>query len=438
MTAADKPTLFFIPFPVFSHFVAAVKTAELLLERDNRLQINVLVLKFVVKNEIADFIKKKSTNQKPAVRDAVAGALNGRESNIPAGIVVDMFCTTMADVAEEFGIPSYVYFTCGAANLGMMFHAQSLVDDLGGDLSEFEDPGRFVAVPGYKNPFPTSVTPALILDKERRDYFLEMMRRFRRAKGILVNSFLELEDYAIKTLSEDTKLPPVYPVGPVLQDSGEEIRLDFKELMDWLDGQPDSSVVFLCFGTRGGGAFDDAQVKEIAAGIERSGRRFIWSLRKQSPHGPNFFPSDYETFDEILPAGFPNGSGKVIGWAPQAAVLAHRAVGGFVSHCGWNSILESVWFGVPVAVWPLSAEQQANAFQLVREFETAVEIKMDYRAGGGEKVPAEKIEGAIRELMDLNNPIRLNAKELKEKSRTTLLPNQSSSNFLAKFARDFI
>ncbi|EPS74612.1 lignan glucosyltransferase, partial [Genlisea aurea] len=365
--------------------------------------------------------------QKSAVRDAVVGAFHGRESNIPAGFVVDMFCTAMVDVADELGIPSYVFFTCGAATLGLCFHVQGLKDYLNEDISKFDVPGEFFAVPGYRNPFPTNVMPGMLYDKERREDFVESVRIFRRLKGILVNSFLELEEDAIKFMSEDTRTPPIYAVGPVLQDSGDETRQGFREIMDWLDEQPDSSVVFLCFGTRG--AFDEDQVKEIAAGIQRSGHRFLWSLRKPPPNGHRGFPSEYENFEEILPAEFLNGNGKVIGWAPQAAVLAHRAVGGFVSHCGWNSTLESVWFGVPVAVWPLGAEQQANAFQLVKEFETAVEIKMDYRVGSGEKIPAEKIEAAIRELMDLNNPIRLKAKELKEKSRTTLLPNQSSSNF---------
>ena len=75
------------------------------------------------------------------------------------------------------------------------------------------------------------------------------------------------------------------------------------------------------------------------------------------------YSTDYANLEEVLPEGFLDRTmsiGKVIGWAQQVAVLTHSAIGGFVSHCGWNSILESIWYGVPVATWPLYAEQQLN------------------------------------------------------------------------------
>lgn len=122
--------------------------------------------------------------------------------------------------------------------------------------------------------------------------------------------------------------------------------------------------------------------------------------------------------------------GKVIGWAPQMAVLSHPAVGGFVSHCGWNSILESVWCGVPIAAWPMYAEQQTNAFQVVKEMEIAVEIKMDYRKDAPVIVGADKIEKGITQLMDSKNKIRGNVKELKEKSRIALVEGGSSRHIV--------
>lgn len=86
-------------------------------------------------------------------------------------------------------------------------------------------------------------------------------------------------------------------------------------------------------------------------------------------------------YNQVLPDGFLDrtaGKGKVVGWLPQAAVLGHVAVGGFVSHCGWNSILEGIWHGVPIATWPLYAEQQLDAYQLVKELGLGVEISLDY------------------------------------------------------------
>ncbi|KAF5816567.1 putative anthocyanidin 3-O-glucosyltransferase [Helianthus annuus] len=98
----------------------------------------------------------------------------------------------------------------------------------------------------------------------------------------------------------------------------------------------------------------------------------MWLLRRPPPleQSSERFPDDYDDPRAVLPDGFPertSGIGKVIGWGPQVALLAHEAVGGFVSHCGWNSILESLWFGVPTAAWPMYSEQPLNAFEMVVE-----------------------------------------------------------------------
>jgi hypothetical protein len=220
--------------------------------------------------------------------------------------------------------------------------------------------------------------------------FFNLARQFKETKGIIINTFIELEPYAINSFS-NAKIPTVYPVGPIMNLKG-ETHMGSEEIMKWLDDQPQSSVVFLCFGSMG--SFDNNKVKEIAYALENSGHRFLWSIRKPPTSGVIALPSDYTNVEEILPEGFINrtqGIGKVIGWAPQVAILAHQAIGGFVSHCGWNSILESLWFGVPISAWPLYAEQQINAFEIVKELELAAEIKMDYRINNQIFLTAEEI-----------------------------------------------
>ncbi|CDP09584.1 unnamed protein product [Coffea canephora] len=177
--------------------------------------------------------------------------------------------------------------------------------------------------------------------------------------------------------------------------------------MKWLDDQPPSSVVFLCFGSMG--SFEPDQLAEMALALEWSGYRVLWS---------------HSNISEMLPQGFlerVQNRGLVSSWAPQMEVLAHEAVGGFVSHCGWNSILESLWHGVPVATWPVYAEQQINAFELVRELELAMDLKMDCRMENAKNlVVAEEIEKAIRCLMDTENPTRKRVLEMKEISRKAI------------------
>ncbi|KAF5946045.1 hypothetical protein HYC85_016273 [Camellia sinensis] len=113
----------------------------------------------------------------------------------------------------------------------------------------------------------------------------------------------------------------------------------------------------------------------------------------------------------------------VCGWA---AVLGHAAVGGFVSHCGWNSILESLWFGVLIVTWPIYAEQQKNAFEMVVDLDLAVELRLDcrdecgsgsYGCGGADVVAAEEIQRAMRGVMDGGNLVRERVREMREEQR---------------------
>ncbi|PRQ52233.1 putative flavonol 3-O-glucosyltransferase [Rosa chinensis] len=155
-------------------------------------------------------------------------------------------------------------------------------------------------------------------------------------------------------------------VGPLLNLNSNESRWKQKyDTLKWLDDQPPLFVVFLCF--RSMGSFGEDQVKEIAHALEHAGHQFLLSLCQSSPTGRISSPSDYDDHTGVLPKGRTIGIGKVIGWAPQVAILAHPSVRGFVSHCGWNSTLESLWQGVPISTWPLYAKQLLNVFQLVKE-----------------------------------------------------------------------
>jgi hypothetical protein len=219
-----------------------------------------------------------------------------------------------------------------------------------------------------------------------------------------------------------------------------DIRKDIhRDIMQWLDHQPSSSVVYLCFGSMG--SFGVEQVKEIACGLEQSGHRFLWSLRQPPPNGKMEAPSDYVNSAEVLPEGFLDRTseiGKIIVLAPQVDILAHPSIGGFVSHCGWNSMLESIWFDVPIATWPLYAEQQFNAFLMIVEFGLAIEIQVNYRMDDCEIVRAEEIEKRIRGLMEFDIKKREKLKEISENSRKALMKDGSSYTWLGRLIQDMI
>ncbi|KAL5581594.1 hypothetical protein UlMin_014036 [Ulmus minor] len=481
----SKAELVFVPAMGMGHLVSMVEIAKLLVDRDDRLFITVLILNLPIETKVSGYIKSLEAsssiserirfvdlppvndthpdsnpivffvstfyeNQKPHVRDAVAKlaqSRSGPDSPRLAGFVLDVFCSTMVDVANEFGLPTYMYVTSGAGFLSLMSHLQSLADEQNFDPTEFKnDPQSEFIVPGFVNLVPTKVWPGVVLNKATAQIMVGHFRRTRQSKGILVNTFLELETHGINSFEE--KYPQLYPVGPILNlnNDDDHLGLGGADIIKWLDNQPPLSVVFLCFGSMG--SFNEDQVKETAIGLEQSGHRFLWSLRKPSPIGEFPAPTDYTDPSEVLPKGFLNRTaeiGKIIGWAPQVAILAHPAIGGFVSHCGWNSTLESIWFGVPIATWPLDAEQQLNAFWMVKELGLAIEIKLDYRkdynfanSGNCTNVTAQEIESGIKSVMEVNSETRKTVKQMSDKSRKALVDGGSSYATLGRFLNDVI
>ncbi|KAL3624650.1 hypothetical protein CASFOL_031318 [Castilleja foliolosa] len=371
------------------------------------------------------FIHNLVLSQKPNI----AGFLRSCGPSLTA-VVVDMLCTSMIDVAEECGTPAYVFFTSPASFLGAMLHCQTLQDEQNIDVPGLKNSDTDLEIPSFARPVPPNVMSLVLVDERQwLDRFLHYARDYRKAKGIIVNTCVELETHALTSFLQDPTIPPVYPVGPILN------RGPSSEVLGWLHDQPPCSVVFVCFGSQG--SLDEDQVRQLATGIERSGKRFLWALRRQAQSRVGF-PIDYTSYDDVLPEGFldrTSQTGRVVGWVSQLDALSHPAVGGFVSHCGWNSVLESVWCGVPIATWPLHAEQQMNAFQLVKELGLAVEITLSYceRSGDGEMVAAEVIERGIREVMESGSEVRERVREMREKSRASVREGGSSFASLNRF-----
>ncbi|KAK6142418.1 hypothetical protein DH2020_022766 [Rehmannia glutinosa] len=385
------------------------------------------------------FIHNLVLSQKSNISDF----LRSRRPNV-IGVVVDMLCTSMIHVAEDLEIPTCIFFTSPASFLGAMLHCQTLHDEQNQDVSELRNAETELLIPSFAKPVPPKVLSLVLVDKGQwLDRFLHYARDYRKAKGIVVNTFIDLEPHALGSFLGESAygvgpVPPVYPVGPILNHGPSHSQKGNRsEVLKWLDDQPSGSVVFVCFGSQG--SLCEDQVRELATGLEQSGHRFLWSLRRQSPNDKCAnFPTEYASYREILPEGFLNRTartGKVVGWVPQLDVLSQPAVGGFISHCGWNSVLESLSCGVPIATWPLHAEQQMNAFQLVRELGLAVEITLSYyeRSEDGAVVTAGEIERGIRELMESGSEVRKRVKEMKEKSRMSVEEGGSSYISLNRF-----
>uniref|UniRef100_A0ACD5VTJ9 Uncharacterized protein n=1 Tax=Avena sativa TaxID=4498 RepID=A0ACD5VTJ9_AVESA len=349
-------------------------------------------------------------------------------------LVVDMFCVDALDVAAELAIPAYFFFASAVGDLAIMLHLPYYYPTA---PSSFKDMGETVLnFPGVP-PIRALDMSTTMLDRES-DIAKERLRQYTRmpeARGFLTNSFDWLESRALDALrhglcTPGRSTPPVYCIGPlVLPGQTAGSAGGRHACLEWLDAQPERIVVFLCFGSLG--TFSAAQLGEVARGLQKSGHRFLWVVRNPPEQKD-------ESVEPALPEGFLEKTADrgfvVKNWAPQAEVLQHRAVGAFVTHCGWNSVLEGIVSGVPMICWPLYAEQRMNKVHVVEEMKVGVAVE-GYE---DEIVKAEEVEAKVRLVMgsEEGNKLRQRLPVAKKMAADALKEAGSSDVAFEEFLRD--
>lgn len=320
-----------------------------------------------------------------------------------SAFLTNFFGIDALDVAKELNVPTYIFFPSAASALSLVLHMPILDRTVSGEFRDLPEP---LKIPGTL-PIPPEDLPEPLQDRKAEMYrrFLCVGERVSKVEGILANSFPDLESRAFNALQNEAEVdvPPVYPIGPLTHagpssPSGDKNR---PECLRWLDDQPRGSVLYVSFGS--GGTLSGAQLGELAMGLEMSGQKFLWVVRRPNEELANAaYLSAQTQFDpsEALPNGFlerTKGQGLVVpSWAPQIQVLSHDATGGYLTHCGWNSTLESVVHGVPLIAWPLFAEQKMNAVMLVEDVKVALRPK----ANESGLVEREEIANVVKELME--------------------------------------
>ncbi|KAJ6385131.1 hypothetical protein OIU77_028349 [Salix suchowensis] len=125
----------------------------------------------------------------------------------------------MIDIANEFSLPPYIFITSNAGFLGLMLYLPGRHDEIS-EVMKMSDPDSLI--PGIFNPVPARVLPDAVFNEDGGyDAYVKVARRFRDGKGIIVNTFAELEPFVLRSFSDDHRIPPVYPVGPLLQLKGQ-------------------------------------------------------------------------------------------------------------------------------------------------------------------------------------------------------------------------
>ena len=153
--------------------------------------------------------------------------------------------------------------------------------------------------------------------------------------------------------------------------------------MDWLDKHSISSVVLVSYGTVSN--YDATQLEELGSGLCNSGKPFVWVVRSNEAH----------KLSEELKEKCEN-SGLIVAWCPQLEVLSHKAIGCFVTHCGWNSTLEAIVSGVPLVGIPHWADQPT----ISKYVETVWGMGVRVRKGDKGWLKRMEVERCIREVMD--------------------------------------
>ncbi|KAF9587586.1 hypothetical protein IFM89_004044 [Coptis chinensis] len=251
--------------------------------------------------------------------------------------------------------------------------------------------------------------------------------------GVIFNSFNELESVYLDHIKNDLGRKRVFAVGPLVppidapKERGGSSSIKVNDLLGWLDTCSDRSVVYVCFGSQV--VLNNRQMEELALGLEKSGTRFVWSVKEATT---GHVAGEYG----VVPSGFEDrvaGRGFVIkGWAPQVVILNHRAVGSFLTHCGWNSLLEAIIAGVPMLTWPMGADQYINSELLVERIGVAVKV-----CQGGLTVPnADELALKFSESVGENQLLSERAKELSQAALNAVKDGGSSSRDLDGLVRE--
>ncbi|KAK3408858.1 hypothetical protein EUGRSUZ_J01007, partial [Eucalyptus grandis] len=257
------------------------------------------------------------------------------------------------EVAKSHGVPSVVFFVSGAGSSSFLLHVTK------NTCNEF--PFGEIFLHDYEL---AKIIKAAEDSRDAADYRTPQCVE-RSSNFILMKTFRELEGKYIDYLSSYSG-KKVVPVGPLVEDPS-NIE-DGDSIIEWLDKRDKLSTVFVSFGTEY--FLTEKDREEIAHGLELSNVNFLWVIR--FPVGESI------ELEEALPGGFlerVRDRGSVIdGWAAQGKILEHPSIGGFVSHCGWGSVMESMKSGVPIIAMPMQLDQPMNA-RLVEQVGVGLEVK---------------------------------------------------------------
>ncbi|KAH6802656.1 hypothetical protein C2S51_034102 [Perilla frutescens var. frutescens] len=340
-------------------------------------------------------------------------------------LVADTFYSWPAIIAQKYNILNVSFWTQPALVFVIYYHLDLLREN------------GYFPIKGNKETTIIDVIPGIQPIKARdmmsnfhdldvtsiiKKIAVESFEQVKYADFILLNTLNELEHESVLAINQKQ---PAYAIGPI------NITTDFTKSVvpkslwsetdctEWLNSKPPGSVLYVSFGSI---AQSNQQVaEEIANGLLLSEVNFVWVIRDGA---------------EVLPDGFKNDTedqGLIVSWCNQNAVISNPAIGGFLTHCGWNSILESIWWGVPMICYPFFADQPTNRKLVVDDWKIGINL-CDAASSVDRKEVAEKIKVLMSQ--EMSNGLRDEMKKIRMVMHKALDEDGSTQINFHQFLKD--
>ncbi|KAL6196662.1 hypothetical protein ACLB2K_032276 [Fragaria x ananassa] len=342
-------------------------------------------------------------------RDLLSKLNSSTSSPSVTCIVSDVFMSSFTiTAAEEVGVPIALLSTCSASAFMGCRKLRTLLEkglfplkDESGLTNGFLDntiewiPGKKDICWKYLPNFCRTTDPDDILF----NITMEAVENANKTSAVFLLTFDALEKDVLEALSSSIS-PPIYSIGPIqlllnqipedpLKPMGYSLWKEERDCLQWLNCKPPNSIVYVNFGSIA--VLTPEQLLEFGWGLANTKLPFFWVIRPDLVVGKSaILPPEFEAETK--------DRGLIASWCPQEEVLNHPSVGGFLTHCGWNSTIESITAGVPLLCWPFYADQQINSYSCC-EWGIGMEIDTDVKRDNVEKLVKELMEGDKGEKM---------------------------------------
>ncbi|CAK9162656.1 unnamed protein product [Ilex paraguariensis] len=361
--------------------------------------------------------------------------LNSCSSDVPPvrSIISDISFAIKA--GKDVGIPNVKFWAASACSFMGCLHYRELIKR---GICPFKDENYLTDgtldspidwIPGMRD-IRLKDLPSFIRTTDPNDISFEFMGEEAQdclnASAIIFNTFDALEHEVLEAFTSKFNYRNIYTLGPfpllgrhVPENQAKSLNSSLwkpdSQCLEWLNQRERQSVVYVNYGSLA--TITHQHFKEFAWGLANSKQPFLWIIRPDFVVGGSaMLPEAF--LEEIKDRGF------IASWCAQDEVLTHPAVGAFFTHCGWNSIMESICGGVPLICCPAFGDQQTNCRYLCTEWEIGIEINHD--------VKRDEVQSLVREMMEgeKGKKMRSNAREWKKKAEeATNVGGSSYSNF---------